>query len=85
MKNSTVSISFEDEKLNAVKRYMKKKNAVLEEELTAQLEKLYAKYVPAGVQEYISERDAEDIPTVSKAKKQKAATENTEILSNDKS
>lgn len=62
MKNTTVSISFEDEKLNAVKRYMKKKNADLEDELTAQLEKLYQKYVPAGVQEYIAERDAEDAP-----------------------
>lgn len=62
MKSTNISISFEDEKLNAVRRYMKKKDANLEEELTAQLSKLYSKYVPAGVQEYISERDAEDAP-----------------------
>ncbi|MDD4493565.1 MAG: DUF6103 family protein [Eubacteriales bacterium] len=66
MKNSNVSVSFEDEKLTAVRRYMQKKNANLEEELTAQLEKLYQKYVPAGVQEYIAERDADDTPAVPK-------------------
>ena len=62
MKKSTVTISFEDEKLNAVKRYMAKKNTDLEEELSAQLEKLYAKFVPAGVQEYINERESEENP-----------------------
>lgn len=70
MKNSIVSISFEDEKLNAVKRYMKKKNADLEQELTAQLEKLYQKYVPTGVQEYIAERDSDDAPTAVRKPKQ---------------
>ena len=65
MKNTSVSICFEDEKLSAVKRYMKKKNADLEEELTAQLEKLYQKYVPTGVQEYIAERDSDDAPAPS--------------------
>ncbi|MDD4492754.1 MAG: DUF6103 family protein [Eubacteriales bacterium] len=70
MKNSVVSISFEDEKLNAVKRYMKKKNTDLEEELSAQLEKLYQKYVPAGVQEYIAERDSDDVPIAVRKPKQ---------------
>ena len=68
MKNSNVSVSFEDEKLSAVRRYMQKKNANLEEELTMQLEKLYQKYVPAGVQEYIAERDADDAPATPKRK-----------------
>jgi hypothetical protein len=60
MKQTTVTISFEDEKLSAVKRYMQKKNANLEDELTTQLTKLYEKYVPVGVQEYINERNADD-------------------------
>lgn len=62
MKNSVVTISFEEEKLSAVKRYMKKKDADLEAELSAYLGKLYDKYVPSGVQEYIAEREAEDAP-----------------------
>lgn len=68
MKSTNISISFEDEKLSAVQRYMKKKNTDLEEELSAQLEKLYQKYVPAGVQEYIAERDSEDAPAPSARK-----------------
>lgn len=68
MKSTNISISFEDEKLNAVRRYMKKKDADLEKELSVQLEKLYAKYVPAGVQEYIAERDTEDTPAPSARK-----------------
>ena len=70
MKKTTISISFEDEKLNALKRYMRKKNADIETELTTQLEKLYTKYVPAGVQAYINEREADDIPAPIKRTKQ---------------
>lgn len=73
MKKITISISFEDEKLNALKRYMRKKNADIETELTTQLEKLYTKYVPAGVQEYINEREADDIPAPIKRTKQQIA------------
>lgn len=74
MKKTTISITFEDEKLNALKRYMRKKNADIETELTTQLEKLYTKYVPAGVQEYINERDADDAPSpIKKLVKQQIA------------
>ena len=69
MKNSTVTITFEDEKLSAVRRYMKKKDTDLDEELAAQLLRLYEKYVPAGVQEYIAEREAEDVQTPKKRQK----------------
>lgn len=68
MKNSTVSLSFDEEKLSAVRRYMQKKNTHLEKELTVQLEKLYQKYVPATVQEYISARDSEIAPATPKGK-----------------
>lgn len=55
MKQNSVSISFDADKLNATKRYMKKKNTDLEEELTAQLMHLYEKHVPSSVREYIDE------------------------------
>ena len=60
MKQSTVSISFDTEKISATKRYMGKKNANLEAELAAQLQRLYEKHVPASVREYIDESDAEE-------------------------
>ena len=66
MKQTTITISFEDEKLSAIRRYMQKKNANLDDELTAQLTKLYEKHVPAGVQEYINERNSDDAPVSTK-------------------
>lgn len=63
MKNSVVNIGYDDEKLSAVRRYMKKKDTDLDTEMSAYLEKLYQKYVPAGVQEYIAERENDDAPT----------------------
>ena len=59
MKNDTVSISMDAEKLRAIKRYMGKKEADLEQEMAAQLQRLYDKYVPANVREYIDDREDE--------------------------
>lgn len=55
MKQDTVSVSGDAEKLRAVKRYMGKKEADLEQELVAQPQRLYEKYVPANVRECIDE------------------------------
>lgn len=58
MKQGNLAISFEEEKLAALRRYMGKKELDLEAELTDALTKLYKKYVPAPVREYIDETDA---------------------------
>ncbi len=58
MKQGNLAISFEEEKLAALRRYMGKKDLDLETELTDALTKLYEKYVPAPVREYIDETDA---------------------------
>lgn len=58
MKQGNLAISFEEEKLAALRRYMSKKDLDLETELTNALTKLYEKYVPAPVREYIDEADA---------------------------
>ena len=60
MKKTIVSIHFDDEKLSAIKLYMNKKDADLDAELTAQLEKLYGQFVPSSVREFIAERYPED-------------------------
>ena len=49
MKKETVTVGIEAEKLRAIKRYMGKKDADLEQELGEQLQRLYEKYVPANV------------------------------------
>jgi hypothetical protein len=61
MKKDTISISLEAEKLRAIKKYMEKKEADLQAEMADQLQKLYEKYVPANVREYIDEREEEEI------------------------
>ena len=58
MKQINISVSFDEEKLTALKRYMTKKKLDLDAELADALQKLYEKYVPAPVREYIDETDA---------------------------
>ena len=59
MKKATLTISFNAEKLGAVKQYMGKKDTKLQAELDEVIQKLYEKYVPAPVREYIESRDSE--------------------------
>lgn len=58
MKQVNLTITFDEEKLSALKRYMGKKELDLDREMTDALVKLYEKYVPAPVREYIDENDA---------------------------
>ena len=58
MKQINISVSFDDEKLRALNKYLKKKGLTAEDELSAALLHLYEKHVPAAVREYIDEDDA---------------------------
>ena len=73
MKKEAITIQMDAEKLRAVKRYMEKKDADLEQELGDSLQKLYEKYVPASVREYIDE-GCEDTPAATTSLKNKAST-----------
>lgn len=55
MKNVTIIIEFEEEKMKALKKYIGKKNSSYEKELVLFTDKLYKKYVPLPVREYIEE------------------------------
>ena len=68
MKQVNLSIAFEEEKHNALKWYMGKKELELEAELTDALMKLYEKYGPAPVREYI-DGCSEPAPVAPKAKR----------------
>lgn len=71
MKKEAVTIQMDVEKLRAVKRYMEKKDADLEQELVDSLQKLYEKYVPASVREYIDEGCDDTLAAATPLKKQK--------------
>lgn len=72
MKKENISVQLESEKLRATRKYMEKKDASLEQELTDALQKLYEKYVPAPVREYIDEA-AEDSKSKAKPNKPRVA------------
>ena len=55
MKQTTVTIKYDEESLNAIRQYMNKKDADFEAEMNEVLGKLYEKYVPQAVREYIEE------------------------------
>lgn len=78
MKKESVTIQMETEKLRAVKRYMQKKEADLEQELCDYLQRLYEKYVPANVREYIDESSDNEVLSTTSSKKQKEKNQITE-------
>ena len=55
MKQANIQITFEEEKLRALRRYIAKRDSALEAELQKAAQRLYEKVVPAAVQEYISD------------------------------
>lgn len=72
MKKEAITVSMDAEKLRATRRYMGKKTADLEQELCDQLQRLYEKYVPASVRDYIDEGDTDAAPP--KKQKEKSRT-----------
>ena len=56
MKTATITVSFDEEKLNALKLYLDQKGTKTEDELSKALDLLYTKTVPAGVREFIDMR-----------------------------
>lgn len=56
MKKTNVTVSFDPEKLDALRLYLSRKGADLEGELDDFLEKSYQRIVPAGIRDFISAR-----------------------------
>ena len=48
-----ISVSYDEEKLSALKMYLEQKGQTVEGELEKALETLYNKNVPSGVREYL--------------------------------
>ena len=68
MKKTSVSIMYEDEKLNAVKMYMEQRDLDFKEELEKSVDSLYAKYVPANVREFIDMKGLQAKPPKPKSR-----------------
>ena len=68
MKTATITISYDEEKLAALRLYLGQKNQTVEEELLSAADNLYTKTVPGNVREFIDLRAGK---TVSEPKKRK--------------
>lgn len=75
MKKTSVSIMYDDEKLNAVKLYMSQRNLDFKEELEKSVDVLYTKYVPANVREFIDMKSLQTKPSKSKTEKSKISVD----------
>lgn len=72
MRNTTIHVSFDEEKLGALNLYLGLKNLTVEGELQAALNQLYQRHVPSQVQNFISMRgDGSPEPVVPKPKRAK--------------
>lgn len=71
MKKATITITFDEEKISALKMYLEQKNMKVEDELEKSLEVLYSKNVPAGVREFIDMKSGIDISAPPKQRKEK--------------
>ena len=83
MKKEAITVQMDAEKLRAVKRYMEKKDADLEQELGDSLQKLYEKYVPASVREYIDEGCDDTPAATTSVKKQKEKNKASTAVDSD--
>ena len=54
----SITINMNEERYKALRKYLRKKaNSTIEQELESSLEKLFEKYVPVSVREYLEEDD----------------------------
>ena len=75
MKKATISVAVEQEKLRAIQFYMGKSGTSLEAELDDFMARLYKKYVPSQIREYIESRESSEEPARPKSGKPARTTE----------
>ena len=84
MKKTSISVSYDEEKLSTLRLYLEQKGIQIEEELTRSLDALYAKNVPAGVREFLNLRSGNAEPPAPKVRRQKAEPKPTvEVTDHD--
>ncbi len=73
MRKTSISISFDEDKLSALKMYLEQRNMKVEDELEKSLLALYTKTVPAGVREFIDMKSGTITSAPPKQRKQKTS------------
>ena len=57
MKKFTISIAYDEEKLNALRLFLTQKNLDLDKEMERYLDRLFSRYVPQNVRDYLELKD----------------------------
>lgn len=71
MKETTIQIKTEFEKVNAIRICMNGKGGSFEQELADYVDALYKKYVPQAVREFIEKADEQEQTTVRRVTRRK--------------
>jgi len=61
MKNISIQVAIDEEKLNALTLYLGKKGLLLSSEINEKIESLYSVHVPKPVQEFIEARNISQV------------------------
>lgn len=73
MKKTAITISYDGEKLSALKMYLTQRGVQVESELERALETLYTKTVPAGVREFIEMKSGNTPKSAAPVRKPKSS------------
>lgn len=84
MKKTTIRFEYSVEKLLALTSYMEKKDTDLDTELEDVIEKLYEKFVPSQVREFIDAKEEQSKRKVKKDKPKANGVENVNQKEVDK-
>ena len=80
MKKINLTVSYEEEKVKALRWYLEQKGTRLEEELVKAVDALFQKNVPANVRNYIcKDEDAPAAAEAPKSKKPKPADQQPDL------
>ena len=74
MRETTIQIKTEFEKVNAIRICMNGKGGSFEQELTEYVDTLYKKYVPQAVREFIEKADEQEQDTPRRVTRRKAVS-----------
>jgi len=76
---ATVTLSYDEERLSALRLYLAEKNAQVEDELTKSLDALYGKTVPQSVRHYLDLRGGAEHPVAPPIRKPQPAPVREEV------
>lgn len=75
MKKTAITISFDEEKLSALKMYLEQKNMNVGDELEKAIDILYTKNVPSGVRDFIDMKSgSQKVVSAPKQRKQRSSS-----------